>query len=80
MFSSLKVRSFSSKGLKAGCVLRGTSIDKLDGIANGIYQLVFFTPESVLNHKRWRNLLRSEIYMRRLRVIVIDEAHTVTEW
>jgi len=52
----------------------------LDGVSSGIYQLIFFTPEALLNHKRWRNLLHTEPYIQRLWVVVIDEAHTVIKW
>lgn len=40
----------------------------------------FFTPEAILNHRKWHNLLRSDVYVSRLRVIVVDEAHTVIKW
>ena len=40
----------------------------------------FFTPEALLNHRKWRNLLRTDAYVSRLRVIVIDEAHIVVKW
>ena len=39
----------------------------------------FFTPEAML-HGRWQKVLCSEPYATRLRVMVIDEAHTVVEW
>ena len=52
----------------------------MDGVKNGKYQLVYFTPEALFEHKKWRNLLRGEIYSSRLRVVVIDEAHTVIKW
>lgn len=61
-------------------MLHGTTSDMLDGVANGNYQLIYFTPEALLNHKRWRNVLHSEVYGQRLRVVVIDEAHTVIKW
>ena len=76
----LKVRSFSSKGLATGCVLSTATTAVLDKVICGDYQLVFFTPEALLNHRKWCNLLRTDAYVSRLRVIVIDEAHTVVKW
>ena len=76
----LKVQSFSAKGLSVGCVLRGTNVSILDGVTNGEFQLIFFTPEAILNHKRWHNLLCTNVYKERLQVVVIDEAHTVIKW
>jgi len=51
----------------------------MEGVRNAKYQQVFFTPEAIL-HSRWRKVLRGELYATRLRVVVIDEAHTVIEW
>ena len=79
-YISLQVRSFSSKGLSTGCVLRGTNVSIMEGVSNGEFRLIFFTSEAILNHKRWHNLLRSDVYKERLQVVVIDEAHTVIKW
>jgi superfamily II DNA helicase RecQ len=46
----------------------------------GKYQLVFFTPEAIITQRRYRRLLRSEVYKARIRALVIDEAHTITKW
>jgi len=75
----LQVRSFSSKGVQTGFVTSCSSNIILDGVRNANYQLVFFTPEALLR-SRWRKVLRSEPYSTRLRVMVIDEVHTVVEW
>ena len=42
--------------------------------------LFFFTPESLINSKRWREVLTSNIYGRRLKGLVVDEAHCVSKW
>ena len=49
-------------------------------IQKGEYQLVFFTPEILLHKKQWRSMLTGEVYSRRLRALVVDEAHTVRSW
>ena len=49
------------------------------GVVNGDFQLVYFTPESLLI-KKWRRVLQSPVYERKLRVIVFDEAHCITKW
>lgn len=33
----------------------------LDGVAWGLYQLVFFTPEMLITNKRWRRVIESEV-------------------
>ena len=51
-----------------------------DGVKNGNFRLVFFTPELLLERKRWRHLLQKEHYMKRLKGFIVDEAHTVKKW
>ena len=51
-----------------------------DGVKNGNFRVVFFTPELLLERKRWRHLLQKEHYMKRLKGFIVDEAHTVKKW
>ena len=73
------MRSFSAKGLSvafvSGC--DSESEDMKSGVKEGRYQLVFFTPELMVGNRRWRKVLSSDMYRRRLRGFIIDEAHTV---
>ena len=50
------------------------------GVLSGAFQLVFFSPEAILNQKRWRYLLRQEPYVSHLMALVVDEAHCVIKW
>ena len=52
----------------------------LSGVFEGKYQLIFFTPELLINKRKWRELLKGAVYESRLRAFVIDEAHTVQKW
>ncbi len=47
-------------------------------VMRGEYQLIFFTPELLL--ERWRQLLGTSHYTRRVKAFVMDEAHTVKKW
>ena len=38
------------------------------------------TPESLINSKRWKEMLTSNICGRRLKGLVVDEAHCVSKW
>ena len=49
-------------------------------VARGDYQLVFFTPELIIDSSKWREVLKSSVYKSRMRALVIDEAHTVKKW
>ena len=37
-------------------------------------------PELLLEHRRWRSIICSEIYLQCLKGFVVDEAHTVITW
>ena len=43
-------------------------------------EVVFYPPEMLLERRRWRNMLKGEVYTTRLRTIAVDEAHTVKKW
>ena len=51
-----------------------------NGVLEGEYQLVFFTPECLIDQKKWREALKGRLFQARLRALVIDEAHTVKKW
>ena len=46
----------------------------------GDYQLVFIAPEMILDRKKWRRMLYNEVYSKRLRTFIVDEAHTIKKW
>lgn len=77
----LQVASYSSKGLSSAYVSREvTDRTILTGVAQGFYQLVFFTPEMLIASKKWRRVIESDAYDERLEALVIDEAHCVKKW
>ena len=75
----IQVASLSSRGLAVAAVNSNTPDTLKAGIFAGNYQLVFFTPEKLLE-KKWREMLHTKTYVRRVRALVVDEAHTVKTW
>ncbi len=55
--------SLSRKGVKC-CYISGEQDDEKmkEGVKNGLYSLVYFTPEMILNSRRWRQMLLNEVY------------------
>ena len=78
---SLQVTKCNIMGVRAALVC-GECDDKemKRGIHEGKYDIVFFTPESLLCNKRFRKALTSHLYTQRLKGLVIDEAHCVSKW
>lgn len=63
------------------CVSSETKDDIITrGVRNGEYQLVYFTPEMLINNKRWRRVMESDVYAERLKAFVVDESHCVKKW
>ncbi len=80
LFLSLKqVSALTKKGFEACCVLENDEIVN-EGISNGDYQFVYFTPETLLLSKRWRAVLAGDVFSSRLQYFIVDEAHTVVQW
>ena len=77
----LQVASLSTRGLKACHVTSEQDDENVKaGVLRGDYQVVYFTPEMLLENKVWRRMLSGSVYSNRLCTFVVDEAHTVKKW
>ena len=75
------MKKFNGHGVLTAVVTRESDDKEIKkGIHGGKYDIVFFTPKSLINSKRWREVLTSNIYGRRLKGLVVDEAHCVSKW
>ena len=54
--------------------------DAIEAVLNGKVQLVYISPESVLNNKNFRGMLQRDIYQENLVALVVDEAHCIKLW
>ena len=43
----------------------------IEGVQKGHFQLVYFTPEFLLQSKRWRRLLLSDLYQMKFKTVVL---------
>lgn len=50
-----------------------------DKIEQGSYDFLFGSPEMCVGNQKWIDLL-SSVYQNKLKLIVVDEAHTVIQW
>lgn len=75
------MKKFNSQGISAALMSGADkNAEVIRGVSEGNYDVVFFTPELLINSKRWRSVLTSEVYAQRLKGLVIDEAHCVSKW
>ena len=71
----------ASKGITAASTCAGEDdSEKRDAVLKGRYQLIFFTPESLILNRTWRKMLSTELYQQNRRGIVVDEAHCIQKW
>lgn len=49
-------------------------------VVKGEVQLVYITPESLIENTLYRNMLLSQSYTEKLVALVVDEAHCVKLW
>ena len=75
-----QVSMFLSKGLSSAFISSDSPREMQLGVLSGDYQLVFFSPESILSNRKWRDLLRQEPYVSQIVALVVDEAHCVKKW
>ena len=75
-----QVTTFTAKGLSAAYVSAETDIKTRDMIYEGQFQLIFIGPEQLLGKRKWRVMLRNDIYQSHLVGFVVDEAHLVKQW
>ncbi len=74
-------QKFSPSGLTTEFIC-GEQTDPLvrERVKKGEVQLVFITPESVIENQTYRNMLLSPPYRKSLVALVVDEAHCVKVW
>ena len=71
---------FVQKGLKVDFVGQAQHNEQaLEAVINGQIQLVYISPESLLENKRYQNMLSSKVYQEKV-ALVVDEAHCVKFW
>ncbi len=67
-------------GISAATIVEGEDEDVLQGIEEGVYSIVYATPESFLAKKRCRTLASSDTFREDCVVVVVDGAHFLVQW
>ena len=51
-----------------------------EGVIQGLYSLVYISPESMLTNLKYREMFCSDVYQHNLMCLVIDKAHCAEKW
>lgn len=72
---------FTSIGINTDFIAKAHhNLNTVKRIKEGTSQLVFISPESLLNNTQWRDVLLSDIYQNNIVCLAVDEAHCVPKW
>ena len=69
-----QVRAMKEKNLSA------VEEEEQNEICNSRYQLIFVSPEALLDDERWREILMDDNFQENLVALTIDEGHCVKKW
>ena len=76
-----QVASLQKCNIAAASVFSEQDAEVLNDVENGIkFSIVYASPESMLSVSRWRRMLSTETYKKRLIGIAVDEAHCISHW
>jgi superfamily II DNA helicase RecQ len=70
----------NSFGISAAAIFDGQDDEVLKNIEEGVYSLVYTSPECFVGKKRWRTLASSQTFREDCIAVVIDEAHCLVHW
>ena len=74
-----QVANFQRRGLKCTYVGPECSTNRAAVIA-GEYELIYISPECLLQDEEIRDMLRSDVFNDNLIALVVDEAHCIDTW
>lgn len=77
-----QVSYLAKHGVRSLYVTQETDCDdtSMQGLHEGRYQIVFFSPEALLCSDTWRDMLQTSVYQEHVVGLIIDEAHLVKKW
>lgn len=73
-------QKYSLKGLTTAYVAGGIERSDKESVLKGEFQLIYITPESIIENSVFRRMLLSEPYCKRLIALIVDEAHCIKLW
>ena len=75
-----QVSSLRKLGIKSIHVSKDIGEKEKEALHEGEYQIIFFSPEELLQNELWHDMILSKTYNKALVGFVVDEAHCVKKW
>ena len=79
MFDQVKYLK-ETAGLNTVAIRKDQKEEVLREIEEGVHNLIYASPESMLSVELWRNILSSEMFQENCVGVVVDEAHCISQW
>ena len=74
-------KKFLQSGIKAEFVGESQTDPNVDKrVISGDLQLLYISPENLLNNQKYRSMLLTAAYSKNMVALVVDEAHCVKTW
>ena len=77
---SEQCKKLTALGFTASYIGRDSCLSEIDSILRCEMDFIYASPEQLVGEMKWRDMLKSEVYQRRLKAILVDEALTVLQW
>ena len=75
-----QVDRLNALGIKAISLSLISSANEENDLLNGRYSIVYGSPESWLLIEKWRSMLLSDSYSKKICAVAVDEAHIIKHW
>ena len=75
-----EVDRLNALGIKATCLSLISSANEENELLNGKYSIVYGSPESWILNEKWRSMLLSDSYSKKICAVAVDEAHIIKHW
>lgn len=75
-----QVSRLEELGISAAAVFENQDESVLADVENGVYSLVFTSPESMLATKRWEKMWKNQTFVENCVCVAVDEAHCISQW
>lgn len=75
-----QTREFNKRGVLSVYISGSMQQQDEDDLLQGLFSLVYISPELLLCCRKWREMLMSDIFKERMVGFVVDEAHCVKKW